>query len=77
MQLRTDAMKTTPVGKKHRQPLEGWPSVEDLFVFVTVARNGGFARAALELGLSPSYISKRIAILENVSTPGFFFEITE
>ncbi|WP_256864570.1 hypothetical protein, partial [Salmonella enterica] len=20
-------MKTTPVGKKHRQPLEGWPSV--------------------------------------------------
>ncbi|HIC3807124.1 TPA: hypothetical protein ACW4IA_004103, partial [Salmonella enterica] len=27
-------MKTTPVGKKHRQPLEGWPSVEDLFVFV-------------------------------------------
>ncbi|ENT4062575.1 hypothetical protein ACFXJ0_004551, partial [Salmonella enterica] len=21
-------MKTTPVGKKHRQPLEGWPSVE-------------------------------------------------
>ncbi|WP_371756478.1 hypothetical protein, partial [Salmonella enterica] len=25
-------MKTTPVGKKHRQPLEGWPSVEDLFV---------------------------------------------
>ncbi|EPU3339193.1 helix-turn-helix domain-containing protein, partial [Salmonella enterica subsp. enterica serovar Uganda] len=50
-------MKTTPVGKKHRQPLEGWPSVEDLFVFVTVARNGGFARAALELGLSPSYIS--------------------
>ncbi|EPI9101987.1 hypothetical protein ACTBWA_004624, partial [Salmonella enterica subsp. enterica serovar Newport] len=26
-------MKTTPVGKKHRQPLEGWPSVEDLFVF--------------------------------------------
>ncbi|EHD06309.1 hypothetical protein LTSEWAN_0561, partial [Salmonella enterica subsp. enterica serovar Wandsworth str. A4-580] len=23
MQLRTDAMKTTPVGKKHRQPLEG------------------------------------------------------
>lgn len=63
MQLRTDAMKTTLVGK-HRQPLEGWPSVEDLFVFVTVARNGGFARAALELGLSPSYISKRIAILE-------------
>lgn len=66
-------MKTTPVGKKHRQPLEGWPSVEDLFVFVTVARNGGFARAALELGLSPSYISKRIAILEKCLNARLFF----
>ncbi len=52
------------VGKYYRQPHEGWPSVEDLQVFITVARNGSFSRAALELGQSASYISKRIALLE-------------
>lgn len=62
-----------PPGKKHPQPLEGWPSVDDLYVFVTVVRNGGFARAALELGLSPSYISKRIAILEKRLETRLFF----
>lgn len=46
------------------QPFERWPLVEDLYVFITVARLAGFSRAAQELGLSPSYISKRIAVLE-------------
>ncbi len=43
-------MKTTPV--EHRQPLEGWPSVDS--AFVTAARNGGFARAALGVGVISS-----------------------
>ncbi|WP_158781915.1 LysR substrate-binding domain-containing protein [Pantoea sp. BAV 3049] len=66
-------MKSTPAGKNHLQPVAGWPSIEDLHVFVTVARNGGFARAALELGLSPSYISKRIATLEKRLGTRLFF----
>jgi LysR family transcriptional activator of dmlA len=37
---------------------------EDLRVLVTVARKGGFAAAAQELGMSPAYVSKRIGILE-------------
>lgn len=66
-------MKKNIVGKYYRQPHEGWPSVEDLQVFITVARNGSFSRAALELGQSASYISKRIALLEkNLNTRLFF-----
>ncbi|QKJ88085.1 LysR family transcriptional regulator [Paramixta manurensis] len=66
-------MKTRFVGKHYRQPLAGWPSVEDLYVFIIVARHGGFARAAAELGLSPSYVSKRIAILEKCLDTRLFF----
>lgn len=40
------------------------PLPEDLRVFLTVVRKGGFAAAAEELGLSPAYVSKRIQILE-------------
>jgi LysR family transcriptional activator of dmlA len=39
---------------------------EDLRVFVTVVRKGGFAAAAQELGASPAYVSKRIGILEDI-----------
>jgi LysR family transcriptional activator of dmlA len=39
---------------------------EDLRVFATVVRKGGFAAAAQELGASPAYVSKRIGILEDV-----------
>ncbi len=63
-------MKTTPVGK-HRQPLEGWPSVEDLFVLSPLLATVDLPGSA-GAGVISSYISKRIAILENVSTPGFF-----
>lgn len=38
---------------------------EDLKVFVTVVRKGGFAAAAEELGMSPAYVSKRIGVLES------------
>lgn len=38
---------------------------EDLRVFVTVVRKAGFAAAALELGMSPAYVSKRIGVLED------------
>jgi LysR family transcriptional regulator, transcriptional activator for dmlA len=39
---------------------------EDLRVFVTVVRKGGFAVAAEELGMSAAYVSKRIGILEGM-----------
>jgi LysR family transcriptional regulator, transcriptional activator for dmlA len=42
-----------------------YPLAEDLHVFLTVIRKGGFATAAEELGQSPAYVSKRIQILEN------------
>ncbi len=48
--------------RKYRQPLEGWPSVEDLFCHRCSQR--WICPGSAELGLSPSYISKRIAILE-------------
>jgi LysR family transcriptional activator of dmlA len=41
------------------------PKNEDLAVFVMVARKSSFKRAADELGVSPAYVSKRIALLED------------
>lgn len=40
------------------------PQLSDLRLFVDVVRQGNFVRTATELGMSPSYVSKRIAILE-------------
>ncbi|WP_050475914.1 LysR substrate-binding domain-containing protein [Herbaspirillum rhizosphaerae] len=40
------------------------PLLEDLRLFCTVARKNSFAESAKELGASPAYISKRIALLE-------------
>ncbi|TWG88662.1 LysR family transcriptional regulator [Cupriavidus gilardii J11] len=40
------------------------PSLVDLRLFVDVVRLGSFARTATESGMSPSYVSKRIGILE-------------
>jgi LysR family transcriptional activator of dmlA len=42
------------------------PLPEDLNVFLTVVRKSGFASAAEELGYSPAYVSKRIAVLETL-----------
>ncbi len=40
------------------------PPVEDLQLFCAVVRNLSFAATARELGASPAYVSKRIALLE-------------
>ena len=40
------------------------PLLTDLRVFILVARRAGFAVVAQELGVSPAYISKRIALLK-------------
>ncbi|MBW7984154.1 LysR substrate-binding domain-containing protein [Enterobacillus tribolii] len=48
----------------HDKQRAQWPLIEDLNVFVTVVRKESFAHAAADLGLSPSYVSKRIALLE-------------
>ena len=39
---------------------------QDLRVFIEAARRASFAAAAEELGASPAYVSKRIAMLEHV-----------
>lgn len=41
------------------------PNLSDLQLFVDVIRLGNFARTATELGMSPSYVSKRIGLLED------------
>ncbi len=40
------------------------PLLKDLRVFMLVARRAGFAAVAEELGVSPAFISKRVALLE-------------
>jgi len=44
--------------------VDNWPLLEDLRLFCIAARRGSFAATASELGTSPSYVSKRLAILE-------------
>lgn len=41
------------------------PLLEDLRLFCLVVRNRSFVATATELGVSPAYVSKRIAILES------------
>jgi len=41
------------------------PNLEDLRLFCAVARNGSFIATATEKGMSPAFVSKRIAILED------------
>lgn len=43
-----------------------WPQIEDFNVFLTIVRTGNFSAAAVELGLSNAYVTKRITILENI-----------
>ena len=40
------------------------PLLNDLRVFMLVARRAGFAAAAEELGVSPAFVSKRVSLLE-------------
>lgn len=50
---------TLPFPSAHRLP-----SPEDLRVFTVVARRASFSAAALELGVSAAYVTKRIRLLE-------------
>jgi DNA-binding transcriptional LysR family regulator len=50
---------------KHKtQIMNNLPLLNDLRVFMLVARRAGFAAAAEELGVSPAFVSKRISLLE-------------
>ncbi|MRS15578.1 LysR family transcriptional regulator [Enterobacteriaceae bacterium RIT691] len=42
------------------------PLLNDLRVFMLVARRSGFAAAAEELGVSPAFVSKRVSLLEQM-----------
>ncbi len=49
---------------KHKtQIMNNLPLLNDLRVFMLVARRAGFA-AAEELGVSPAFVSKRVSLLE-------------
>lgn len=51
---------------KHKaQIMNNLPLLNDLRVFMQVARRSGFAAVAQELGVSPAFVSKRIALLEH------------
>ena len=45
-------------------PATNEPLLSDLKVFCTVVRCGTFIATAAELGASPAFVSKRIAVLE-------------
>ena len=49
---------------------------QDLRVFISAARRASFAAAAQELGASPAYISKRIAMLEDQLKVKLFLRTT-
>ncbi|HGP0307949.1 TPA: LysR substrate-binding domain-containing protein [Klebsiella pneumoniae] len=50
---------------KHKtQIMNNMPLLNDLRVFMLVARRAGFAAAAEELGVSPAFVSKRVSLLE-------------
>ncbi|EKT55375.1 LysR substrate-binding domain-containing protein [Providencia burhodogranariea] len=49
------------------------PALEDIRVFVTVARLMSFSRAAEQLLVSPAYVSKRIKLLEENLGQTLFF----
>lgn len=52
------------------------PLPEDLRVFAAVVRHAGFAAAAAALGTSPSYITKRIQVLESSLNVRLFHRTT-
>ena len=49
---------------------------QDLRVFIQAARQASFAAAANELGTSPAYVSKRIALLEGTLKVKLFHRST-
>ena len=52
------------------------PDIEDLEVFVHVARRSSFTAAAKDLGVSPAYVTKRVRVLEAVLGATLFHRTT-
>jgi len=52
------------------------PLLEDLRLFCTIARKSSFIETAKEVGASPAYISKRIAVLEETLGVRLFHRTT-
>jgi LysR family transcriptional activator of dmlA len=52
------------------------PLLEDLRLFCAVARRASFSATAVELGTSPAFVSKRIAILERLLEVKLFHRTT-
>lgn len=52
------------------------PPLDDLKLFCAVARNLSFVSTATELGYSPAFVSKRIALLENKMQVRLFHRTT-
>ena len=53
-----------------------YPSMEDLVVFHTVVKKNSFSKAAIDLGYSKAYITKRISILEQKLKIKLFYRNT-
>ncbi|QNC63296.1 LysR family transcriptional regulator [Shigella boydii] len=45
--------------------LNSWPLAKDLQVLVEIVHSGSFSAAAVTLGQTPAFVTKRIQILEN------------
>lgn len=56
--------------------LNSLPALEDLRLFCTVVRNSSFVVSAAELGVSPAYVSKRIAALEGMLHVSLLYRTT-
>ncbi|MDQ2694381.1 MAG: LysR substrate-binding domain-containing protein [Pseudomonadota bacterium] len=52
------------------------PLLDDLQLFCTAARRSSFIATATELGMSPTYVSKRIALLERTLQTRLFHRTT-
>lgn len=62
-------------GPASRLPAKGW-DLDHLRVFALVARRASFVAAATELGMSPAYVSKRVAELERALGVALFHRTT-
>ncbi len=53
---------------KHKtQIMNNLPLLNDLRVFMLVARRAGFAAAAEEFGVSPAFVSKRVSLEQTLN----------
>src|SRR5690606_3978774 len=56
--------------------LKNIPLLRDLELFCVIVRKGNFRAAAIELGVSPAYVSKRVALLEQAMNAQLFYRTT-